>query len=55
MAGKKDYDILDQNDVRITGGRGRGMRHDVATQKFVKATRSEFGIESVSATFRKKP
>jgi uncharacterized protein DUF4157 len=55
MAGKKNYDILDPNDVKIEGGFGRGMRYDSATQKFVRAGRGESGIENVTATFRKKP
>ena len=55
MAGKKDYDILDQNDVQITGGFGLGMYYEPSSHKFLQAPKSIFGIESVKATFRRKP
>ena len=55
MAGKKDYDILDQNDVQITGGFGLGMSYEPSSHKFLQAPKSIFGIESVKATFRRKP
>jgi hypothetical protein len=55
MAEKKNYDILDPNDVKVNSGLGRGMCYDSVKKKFVRATRSEFGIDSVKATFRKKP
>lgn len=55
MAKNNNYYILDTRDVKITSGRGRGMRYDSGNRKFVPATKNEFGIDGVEATFRKKP
>ena len=44
MAGRKDYDILDPNDVKVDGDVGRGMRYDPTEKKFVSEGK-KYGIK----------